>query len=77
MQTLTLKIEDSISERFFWFLEHFSSDELEIVNSTYQKNKEFISDLTQEQSYILQERLEEFHNNTNNTIPWDKFKNEF
>ncbi|WP_353572014.1 hypothetical protein [Candidatus Albibeggiatoa sp. nov. BB20] len=31
MQTVTLKIDEAISEKFFWLLNHFSSDEIKIV----------------------------------------------
>ncbi len=31
MQTVTLKIDDSINEKFFWLLSHFSKNEIEIL----------------------------------------------
>ena len=32
MQTITLKLEDSISDKFLWLLNHFSKNEIKIVN---------------------------------------------
>lgn len=31
MQQVTLNIEDSISEKFFWLLSHFGKNEIEVV----------------------------------------------
>jgi len=39
MQTITLKIDDSINEKFFWLLNHFSKNELKILEQS-----EYISD---------------------------------
>ncbi len=39
MKTVTLKIDDSIDEKFFWLLAHFSSNELKILEKS-----EYISD---------------------------------
>jgi hypothetical protein len=33
MQTVTLEIDETISEKFFWLLNHFSPDEIKIVKS--------------------------------------------
>ena len=38
MQTITLKIDDKISERFFWLLNHFSKTEVTILDQTEFKN---------------------------------------
>jgi len=38
MQTVTLKIEDKISEKFFWLLKHFSKNEVTILEQTEFKN---------------------------------------
>lgn len=38
MQTITLKVEDSVSEKFFWLLEHFSKKELTILEQSSFKN---------------------------------------
>ncbi len=39
MQTITLKIDDSINEKFFWLLNHFSTNEIKILEQS-----EYISD---------------------------------
>ncbi len=39
MKTVTLKIDDSINDKFFWLLEHFSSNEIKILEQS-----EYISD---------------------------------
>jgi hypothetical protein len=33
MKTLTLSIDDSVSDKFMWLLQHFSSNEIRIVSS--------------------------------------------
>lgn len=38
MQTITLKIDDKISEKFFWLLNHFSKTEVTILEQTEFKN---------------------------------------
>ncbi|PQJ94969.1 hypothetical protein [Chromatium okenii] len=41
MKTLTLKIDDSVSEKFVWLLEHFSPNEIKIL-----EQNEYIDDDT-------------------------------
>ena len=44
MQTITLKIADDVSEKFLWFLEHFSRNEIEILESTiFENNVEYLA----------------------------------
>ena len=38
MQTITLKIEDNISEKFLWLLNHFTKKEVTILDQTEFKN---------------------------------------
>lgn len=38
MQTITLKIDDKVSEKFFWLLNHFSKNEVTILDQTEFKN---------------------------------------
>ncbi|MEA2048215.1 MAG: hypothetical protein U9O64_07180 [Campylobacterota bacterium] len=38
MKTVTLKIDDKISEKFFWLLNHFSKLEVTILDQTEFKN---------------------------------------
>ena len=43
MQTITLKLEDSISDKFMWLLDRFSKNEIEILDSThYQNDDEYL-----------------------------------
>ncbi len=39
MKTVTLKIDDSIDEKFLWLLDHFSSNEIKIPEQS-----EYIND---------------------------------
>lgn len=39
MKTVTLKIDDSINDKFLWLLEHFSANEIKILEQS-----EYISD---------------------------------
>ncbi len=32
MQTITLRVEDSVSEKFLWLLEHFDEKEISIID---------------------------------------------
>ncbi len=54
MQTVTLKIEDSISDKFLWLLNHFSQNEVEILEkTTYQNDDEYLRSIKgMEQSII-------------------------
>jgi len=54
MQTITLKIDDKISEKFFWLLNHFSKTEVTILDQTEFKNDDeyFRSIKGMEQSII-------------------------
>jgi hypothetical protein len=38
MQTITLKIEDNISEKFLWLLNHFTKKEVTILDQTEFKS---------------------------------------
>ena len=43
MKTITLKIDDSIKDKFYWLLEHFSVDEVKILEqSEYISDDEFL-----------------------------------
>ena len=38
MRTITLKIDDNISEKFLWLLNHFTKKEVTILDQTEYKN---------------------------------------
>ncbi|NOQ34833.1 MAG: hypothetical protein GQ569_02950 [Methylococcaceae bacterium] len=43
MQTITLKINDSINEKFFWLLKYFSKDEVNILElSEYINDDDYL-----------------------------------
>jgi len=43
LQTITLKIDDSINEKFFWLLNHFSKNEIKILEqSEYMSDDDYL-----------------------------------
>jgi hypothetical protein len=43
MQTITLKLDDSIVDKFFWLLKHFSKNEVEILDKeVYKSDDEYL-----------------------------------
>ncbi|MGL5032882.1 MAG: hypothetical protein ACRC6M_03670 [Microcystaceae cyanobacterium] len=34
MRTITLQIDDSVNEKFLWLLQHFSRDEIKIIEQS-------------------------------------------
>lgn len=43
MQTVTLKVEDQVSDKFLWLLNHFSRSEIEILDrTTYQSDDAYL-----------------------------------
>ncbi len=55
MQTLTLKVNDSVFDKFKWLLSHFSKNEIEIVNEIDASKLS-----TDDFDYISEEELETF-----------------
>lgn len=55
MQTVTLKIEDSISDKLLWLLNHFSKNELEILDkTTYISDDEYLKSIKGMEQSILE-----------------------
>lgn len=54
MKTLTLKISDNVYEKFSWLLNHFNSNEIEVLdNSSYISDDEYLKSIQgMEQSII-------------------------
>ena len=54
MQTITLKLEDTVSDKFLWLLNHFSKSEIEILDkTTYQSDDDYLRSIEgMEQSII-------------------------
>lgn len=63
MQTVTLKIEDSVSDKFLWLLNHFSKNEIEILEKTiYQSDDEYLHSIKGMEDSILQAANEPIEN---------------
>jgi hypothetical protein len=71
MKTLTLKIDDSISEKFVWLLEHFSPNEIKIL-----EQNEYIDDDTYLRSIegVTHSILKARNEPTTNGITLDKLE---
>ena len=55
MQTITLKLEDSISDKFLWLLNHFSQKEVEILDkTTYQSDDDYLRSIKGMEESIIQ-----------------------
>ena len=47
MKTVTLKVDDSINEKFFWLLQHFSADEVKILEqSDYVSDDDYLRSIS-------------------------------
>ena len=63
MQTITLKIEDNISDKFLWLLNHFSKNEIEILDKTvYQSDDEYLRSIKGMEESIIQASNEPIEN---------------
>jgi len=54
MQTITLKVSDSVYEKFMWFLSYFSSEEV-MIEDVEELPKEVVDKILQEKSLLLDE----------------------
>jgi len=46
MRTITLQIDDSVSDKFLWLLERFSRDEIKILDqSDYVSDNEYLREI--------------------------------
>ena len=60
MKTITLKIDDSINEKFHWLLEHFSSNEIKILEqSDYINDDDYLRSINGMVHSIQQARNEQ------------------
>ena len=63
MQTITLKIEDAVSDKFLWLLNHFSQNEVEILDkSTYQSDDEYLKSIRGMEESIIEASKESIKN---------------
>jgi len=59
MQTITLRVEDSISEKFMWFLNHFNKDEITILEKDkYESDDEYLRSIDGMVESIIEARNE-------------------
>jgi len=63
MQIVTLKIEDNISDKFLWLLNHFSQNEVEILDkTTYQNDDDYLRSIKGMEQSIIQASNEPMEN---------------
>ena len=56
MKIITLKVEDSIDEKFLWLLNHFSKNEIEILDrTTYQTDDEYLKSIKGMEESIVED----------------------
>ncbi len=71
MKTLTLKIDDSVSEKFTWLLEHFSLSEVKILEqSEYVSDDDYLRSI----NGIVQSLHEAKKEPTENGVPLDRLE---
>jgi hypothetical protein len=72
MQTVTLKIEDNISDKFLWLLNHFSQNEVEILDkTTYQSDDDYLRSIKGMEQSIIQTSNEPIENYvTSDKLDW-------
>ena len=63
MQTVTLKIEDNITDKFLWLLNHFSQNEIKILEqSDYISDDEYLRNIGGMVESIQEARKEPIEN---------------
>lgn len=63
MKTVTLKINDSISDNFFWLINHFSDDEVRILDqSEYVTDDDYLRSIPGMVASIKKAREEPIEN---------------
>lgn len=59
MQTVTLKIDDNISEKFLWLLNHFNKNEITILDKDeYKSDDEYLRSIDGMVESIIEARNE-------------------
>lgn len=58
MQTVTLEIQESVSEKFMWLLSHFKNDEVSIIDN---KRLEFLERLRISEKEIGEGKIKPFN----------------
>lgn len=63
MQTITLKVDDTVNEKFIWLLNHFSVDEIKILEqSEYISDDEYLRSIKGMVESIREARQEPLEN---------------
>jgi hypothetical protein len=63
MKTITLKIENNINDKFLWLLEHFSKNEIQILEETeYISDDEYLKSIKGMEKSILKASKEPIEN---------------
>lgn len=72
MKTLTLKIDDSVSDKFLWLLQHFSQNEVSIVEAgDFLSDDEYLRSTDGMVASIEQARAEPVKEGVNlNQLDW-------
>ena len=72
MQTITLKLEDKVSDKILWLLKHFDKDEVEILEQTsYKSDDEYLKSIKGMQESIIKASQEPLDNYvTRDELEW-------
>ena len=72
MQTITLKLEDNVSDKILWLLKHFDKDEVEILEQTsYKSDDEYLKSIKGMQESIIKASKEPLDNYvTRDELEW-------
>jgi hypothetical protein len=72
MQTITLKLDDSISDKVLWFLKQFDKNKLEIIDTSfYESDDEYLKKIKGMQESIIKASNEPIENYvTRDELEW-------
>ena len=72
MQTITIKLDDSISDKVLWLLKHFDKSELEILEtSSYESDDEYLKSIKGMRESIIKASNEPIENYvTRDELEW-------
>jgi hypothetical protein len=72
MQMITLKVEDNIYEKFTWLLNHFTKNEVEVIEEVkYRNDDEYLRSIEGMEESIIQASNEPIENYvTSDKLDW-------
>jgi hypothetical protein len=72
MHTITIKLDDSISDKVLWLLKHFDKSELEILEtSSYESDDEYLKSIKGMKESIIKASNEPMENYvTRDELEW-------